>query len=471
MPEQRNVILILTDQQRYDSLGCTGCDVAKTPHLDALAERGLRFDRYFTTSPVCSPSRACLFTGKHVTEHGLWRNGCSLPEHVPTVADRFARHGVQTAAFGKHHLDPIVRRTAKPPLHGFDVWEIAEGDQQLFEDDYFHWLRDRHPQEFVSYVNEMITQGHGKAYPSQLPEPLHLSSWCVDRSLDWLEHGRDPDRSFFLYMGVFDPHHAFNPVEPFASDFAEAPVEMPEFDPAMLDTLPPHHRQAFDGLSASTRDPDQLLPIIRAYHAMIAHVDHCVGRLLEGVRRMGLAEDTTVVFSSDHGEFLGQRGLLYKGPFMQDDLLHVPFLAAPASPEAGTTGRAVDSLASGIDMTATLLELAGIDDAPAGTRPLVSRDLEPMPHEERPYILAEWEHDQPGPTSSIRCLRTREHKLIAYGNADDGHGELYAYDSDPHERRNLYQDPDAAGLRAELTDALTRTYLTRRPDTPYRGGW
>ncbi len=468
MTKPRNVLLTLTDQQRYDTLGCTGCGIAQTPRIDELAGRGLNFSRHFVTSPVCSPSRASIFTGLQLSRHGLWRNGCTLPHHIPTFADRAARHGVQAAAFGKHHLAPIIRRATRPHHHGFDPWLIGEGDQQLIDDDYFRWLRSEHPDAFVSYLTELFTQGHDKGYASQLPEKLHLSNWCTRHAIHWLEHQRDPDRPFILYAGFFDPHHAFNPVEPYASRFNDTELPEPLFDPDAIDRRPPHYRR-YGHLQKITRDPSRLDPIRRAYHAMIAHVDRCIGDLLDALNRLGLADDTTVVFSSDHGEFLGQHGLLYKGPFMLDDLLHVPLIIAPAAGETGS-GQICDGLTSAVDLVATVMELLGLpDERPADTRPLISQDHQALPESERPFILAEWEDSKQAETSSIRCLRTRDHKLVHYGQTDTG--ELYDYANDPHECINRFGDPTHRDIQRELFHSLANAYLTHRPDTAYLGGW
>lgn len=467
----RNVVFILTDQQKYRTLGCTGAPEARTPHLDALASSGLNFSNFFTASPVCSPSRASIFTGRHITDHGLWCNGCHLPGHVRTVAHDFRDAGFQTAAFGKHHLDPLITRTAKPSSHGFDRWDIGEGDQQLIDDDYFQWLRSHHPDEFVAYINEMFTGGHVCPYTSALPEELHLSRWCVDRASGWLEHDRDADRPFFMYVGFFDPHHAFNPVEPFASMFEGVDVPMPAFDANEYDTKPAQYRHFHEQVRRTTTTPELIKPIIRAYHAMMAHVDACIGRLLDTLDRLGLRESTSIVFSSDHGEWLGEHGLLWKGPFLHDELLHVPMIIAPGDAKSRAP-RTVDALASAIDIRPTLLALAGAD-APADlgpdARPLADAALNPFPQGQRDAVFAEWEQHRDTPCRSQRCVRTAEAKLVYYAHSDGG--ELYDLESDPGEFRNLYHDPTAARLKGELMERLSRQYLGRRPTNPYRGGW
>jgi arylsulfatase A-like enzyme len=449
----RNILLILTDQQHYRSLGCTGATEARTPNLDALAARGMLFRNHFVTNPVCSPSRGSIMTGLYPTENGLWGNGCRLPDNVPTVAQTLAAAGWQTAHFGKLHLVPIITRIAPHPPYGFQTCEVAEGDQQLLDDDYFRWLRTTDPDLFVRYLTEMYEQGHAKGYTSLMPEEKHLTTWVTRRAVDWLQHRRDPSKPFFLSVGYFDPHHAFNPCEPYASQFASADVTPPVFDKESIATRPPHYRQRFESSRVITRDHEKMTAIQRAYHAMVAHIDKCVGELLRE-----LPTDTVVIFSSDHGEFLGNHGLLWKGPFLLDDLLRVPLIVAGPGVPVGVT----DELTSAVDLKPTIETLAGVG---AGS-PRAFLDAAGKVRG-RDHVLAEWEAPGDGPTRSLRMIRTRDSKLITYA-PDSDWGECYDVRHDPHEFYNRYADPVFAARRAELAAAIPRR---PRPAVPCEGGW
>ncbi len=468
----RNVILILTDQQRFDTLGCNGSTVARTPNLDRLAVGGVNFGNHIVANPVCSPSRGCIMTGRHTTEHGLWANGCTLPRHEITMPMTMHRHGFQTAHFGKLHLEPILNRVNPPHAYGFEVAEIAEGDQMLTHDAYFSWLRQKSPDLFVKYLTEMYEKGHANGYTSGLPEELHLSRWITDRSIDYLQNRRRDEQPFFLSMGYFDPHHAFNPVEPYAGEFANVDVPPPLFDEAGLASKPPHYQAAAKGMSKITRDLEQILRVRQAYHAMCAHIDVCIGRLLETLTFLGLADDTVVLFSADHGELLGEHGLLWKGPFLLDELLRVPMIAAIPGRPLGS-GVKVDSVTSAVDLMATVQSVAGIepDAVLSGSgRPMLDADLSPLPQGPRDYALCEWENDKNNnPDSSLRCLRTATHKLVHYNLADDG--ELYDLLADPREVTNLFHDPGFAEVRKDLERQLQSHYLSRRPPTLRTAGW
>ncbi len=474
----KNIIVIMTDQQRFDSLGCTGSPIAETPHLDALARQGVLFRNHFVTNPVCSPSRASLMTGKHIHEHGLWGNGCSLPRQHATIPDAVRSAGYQSAHFGKLHLVPIISRTEPHPDYGFDTCEVSEGDQQLIDDAHFRWLRKNHPEEFLAYFNEMWRMGHAQGFASCIPEELHVTSWTAGRAINWLESRRDPDRPFFLQVSWFDPHHAFNPCEPYATRFlSRTDAPQPFFDPESAATRPPHYLGRIEGNATTagqanagiTRNPAVMDRITLAYHAMISHIDRNVGRVVDAVRRLGLEKDTVILFTSDHGEFLGAHGMLYKGPFMLDDLLHVPMIAA--IPDGETRARSCEELTSGVDVLATVQAISGRAGSVAGSgRAIVDSELRACPEGSHEHVLAEWEEPDPShPLSGLRCIRTREWKLVAYRNPEMG--ELYDLVSDPHETRNHYNDPACASIQTEMFRRLGSCYQVSRSTVPKEAPW
>ncbi len=482
----KNIILIMTDQQHFRTLGCNGCPEAKTPNLDKLASKGINFRNHFVSNPVCSPSRASIMTGKHITEHGLYANGGTLPPHETTLPQVLADNGYQTAVFGKMHLVPILSRTEEHPPYGFEIAEVAEGDQQLTNDAYFRWLRANHTEEFLCYSNEMFTKGHNEGYTSCLSEDCHMNTWIADRSIDFLKTRRDPERPFFLKMSFFDPHHAFNPCEPYASMFDDVPMSEPVYDEGSAATRPTHLQGKVKGDSSLTRDKARMDKILRAYHAMVAHIDKCVGDLLDALYELDLNETIIVftshilyavllliVFTSDHGELMGNHGMLYKGPIMLDDLLRVPMIVS--APNGFGHAESTDELTSAVDIMPTILSLAGV---PADAQPLMSGrrfvdvDGTLFPDGTNDFVLSEWQDERKqGATQSIRCLRTKTQKLVYYGLCPDDEGELYDYDSDPNEFFSRYHDADWQETRKALTAKLVGHYTTRTPRYPRAPLW
>ncbi|MEM1213140.1 MAG: sulfatase-like hydrolase/transferase [Planctomycetota bacterium] len=471
MPDPLNILFICTDQQRFDAIGCNGAPHARTPNVDRLARDGLNFQNHFATNPVCSPARASMMTGLHTTEHGLWANGCDLPTHHTTIPQALQQGaGYQTAHFGKLHLESIIRRIRPHDPYGFETCSVSEGDQQLIDDDYFRWLRSEHPNAFVEALAQMYEQGHSSAYTNCLPEPLTMSAFVTRQACNWLESSRDDSKPFYLSVGYFDPHHAFNPCEPYASDFAETDCGEPFFDAESIDGRPQHYREAFAGIQGVTRDASRIAAIRRSYHAMAAHVDDCVGRILRSLEQAGLSENTLVVFSSDHGEMLGEHGLLWKGPWLLDDLLKVPLVMN--IPGAPLGGRSVEGLTSAVDLFATFQAVAGIGSdkaVPSSGRPFFDADRSLFPVGERDFCLAEWEHPSDQASSSLRCIRTATHKLVHYNRGDAG--EFYCLVDDPREARNRFGDPDVADAQRDLTQKLQQHYLAYRPHQRHLGAW
>lgn len=469
MNDVRNILFILTDQQRFDSLGCNGSPVAKTPHLDRLAAEGRNFKNHFVANPVCSPSRGAIWTGRYPSRNGLWANGGTLPQTEATIPQTFAAQGFQTAHFGKLHLVPILNRVDPHPPYGFEVCEVAEGDQQYPPHDaYFNWLRQKAPLAFAEYLAELFTKGQAEGYTSKLPEELHMSTWVTERATDWLKSERDSGQPFFLSLGYFDPHHAFNPVEPYAGAFEDVEMPPPPDDAAFFENKPPHYRSRSEGMGDATRDPQRMARVQRAYHAMVHHLDTCVGRLVDALEALGLREDTVIVFSSDHGELLGDHRMLWKGPFLLDTLLKVPLVVSGG----GIAGPDVEGLSSAVDFYATLPSLAGIAAAdPKDGLRLLDEAGRPFPDGERGEIYAEWDDTSGGPTRCVRALRTARYKLIEYQGHDLG--EFYDVGHDPGETRNLHGSDDPA-IRAErdrMRDLLWHRYHRDRPETPLSPGW
>ncbi len=463
MTATRNILLVITDQQHLRTLQAYGCSEARTPHLDRLAENGLRFDGLHATNPVCMPARASMFTGRYINEHGVWQNGCRLRPDHPTIATAFNGAGWQTAHIGKLHLQPILNRVDEVHDYGFRHCEIAEGDQQLTHDEYFKWLRRKDPDLFFDYIVQCYESGHANGYCSKMTEDCHLSTWTAARACEWLRHSRRAEAPFLLSVGFFDPHHAFNPCEPWYSRFAEAEVADPVWHPDSAATRPGHIRQRIEGMNKLCRDLPRMRNTRRAYHAMVAHVDDCIGRMLSCLAELGLAENTEVVFTADHGEMLGNHGLLWKGPFLWDDLLRVPLIVARADgggPRGQPTG-----LVSGVDLWPSLLALAGAPDTGGHAgRTFIGNDGRPFPEGRRAHVLAEWEPGSGPETPRLRSLRSDDARYV--WSPDPTAREYYDLTADPQGFYNRIDDPACAPAIAHCEESLHSCYPHLRHPNP-----
>jgi arylsulfatase A-like enzyme len=456
---EKNIIFFLTDQQHFCTIQENGCPEAKTPNIDRLAREGINFQNHFVANPVCSPSRGAIWTGRYPSENGLYSNGCTLPETEITLPMVLKEHGYATGHVGKLHLEPTMTHGTTHRTYGFDHCLIAEGDQYLTHDDYNMWLREKDPQAFFNYYHQMAEEGHAKAYVANIPEELSMNAWVTDQSIGWMKAKATADQPFFLSMGYFDPHHAWNPCEPYASRFAFEQVSPPTYDAEDIRKKPSLWEEW-----GPARDPFTISSIIRSYHAMIAHLDDCLGRLIEALEQSGQLENTIIIFSSDHGEFLGNHGRLFKGPYLCDDLLRVPMIIWDGAGRNSVKGK-TDTLTSSLDLFPTFLSLAGIRDlTPSRASRMVDTDLNIAPDGDRQFAISEWRmHPCSGKvTDDILSIRTKMERYVWYANTQEE--EYYLHAKDPYELDNRAGDPQTEDQCRQLAELLNQ-------HAPNRGDW
>ncbi len=351
MPRRRpNILLLLTDQQRFDTIAALGNATIRTPALDRLARAGMSFERAYTPCPVCVASRCALLTGMppHVT--GCVDNA-GMPRHAPSLMSRLAERGYQTHGVGKMHFTPDPRR-----LWGFESRdsseEIAEG-----EDDYRDWLRAR-GFGHVTEPHGLRSEYYYIPQPAQLPPQLHHTTWATDRAIDFVQR-RDATRPFFLMLSYIKPHPPFESPTPWSHLYRAAGMPGPttHADQELTWTYWNRVQNRYKYADAGT---DRRLAQLRqaAYYGCISFIDHQIGRLFEA---MGpLMDDTLILFTSDHGELLGDYGCVGKRS-MHEAAARVPLIAYQRSRLCG--GRRVSRPVSLLDVLPTSLAAAG-DDQP-----------------------------------------------------------------------------------------------------------
>lgn len=454
---QPNFLFINTDQQRFDTFRYNGCAQALTPHVERLAAEGVRFDKAFTSHPVCMPARASWFTGQYPATHGVWHNGVPLRQDADMLQTHLKAAGYHTALIGKIHLDNINNRNVKHPAYGFDPLIEANGDP-FYKDDYFQWLDKQGPGLFAGYHEQIRRHGHVAAFTRNLDEDLHMNNWMtghVERYLDERALDRKP---FFLSVGFFDPHHPFDPVEPYASMFDPDDMPLPRYKEGELEAMTPHARKR---IREETRNPAHIRQVIASYHAMCTHVDAMVGRIMARLKQAGLEEDTVVIYSSDHGEMLGDHGLILKGPLFYEGALRIPLIWR--FPRRAGVRAAVDTgFASHVDFAPTVAALAGIK-GPAFMqgRPLFDRSLRLRPVPASDAALTEWREPGEASCAFARCLVTDDWKYVQYEG--ETCGELYDRRRDPDEYANLWavpaHKPDVAMMRDRLATFTRRARI------------
>lgn len=486
----KNILLITADEMRADCTGFGGSSDARTPNLDALAARSTSFAGHFTTFAKCVPARCSMLTGRHPHTDGL--RSVSPDNHLtpptPELAGCLRAAGWQTAVLGLNH-----------------VWE----------EDWFYGGGDRKNEPGAGAVDmTSFTRGIAQLatatthFPAGTPRPEPPELRRVDfkglisgdradfndvnrasQAVCWLREFRDPARPFYLQLNLSNPHPPYAAPEPFYSSFDPAgldafPFALPEHAPLCL-RAQRHWRLGDDASEAAMRE-------IRAvYLAMIAFADAQVGRVLGALRDMGLEDDTLVVFTSDHGDYAGQHGLVEKWDTdFRDCLLRVPLLVAgPDIPRGEVRG----GLSDHTDLADTLLEMCGVEPSPGWNRH--GRSLVPMiaGGAGKDAVFASGGHEPalrrrfpqqadamlargsikdkqrtylecPESMARAKMIRTRDWKLVVRETGDD---ELYHLARDPWEMRNLHGNPGHLAVVAELQRQLLDWVLRTDPDLPH----
>ena len=495
-----NFLLISADQQRGDCLGVEGRRI-KTPHLDQLASEGTCFTAAITPCVVCQPARASILTGQLPRTHGVHDNGIDLNPDVG--AKRFAgaltAAGYDTAFFGKAHFStyhtfeptgtPECLRSSAAydpdrfgPYMGFGHVELmlvghnwfppeAPPAGQHFER-FFH-LDGRGAEKIKAYWrNAGDTGGAAQTWHSELPLAWHNSPGTADRAIDRLKsRGDEP---WCTWVSFPDPHHPFDCPEPWSRQHDPAKVDLPKHRERAFEGRPWWHEQVLTAEPAGSKQnaemrkaysriaeqtDDQLREIIANTYGQISLIDHQVGRILNALAETGQAGNTYVIYFSDHGGWLGDHGLVLKGPMHYEGLLRVPLLVRGPGVRAGAVS---DQPVSTLDLGSTLFDCAGAEPLQTqhGTslKPLLEGDAT------RDFALNEWEllPTQAGVALSLQTVRTRRRKMTI--DHQSGAGELYDLQQDPDELMNLLDHPSAANIRRDLEAALATRPGGQRPN-------
>lgn len=479
-----NVLFITSDQQRGDCYGFEGRKV-RTPHLDRLAREGTRFSACITPNLVCQPSRASILTGLLPCTHGVSDNGIDLDKRFEdeSFAAAFGRAGYRTGYIGKAHFatshtfqatgSPECRNTDQPqdwfgPYMGFEHVELmVEGHN--------HWPPMKPPRG-QHYERWFHKDGRGEAlqrlyetrlpplstamqtWHSALPPAFHNSTWIGDRTIDFLS--KNASRRFCVWASFPDPHHPFDAPDPWSRMHHPDEVDLPPHRTLDLERRPWWHRQSLEGKPqivshlrkireeysrVPQHDDRQLRELIANYYGMISLIDHNVGRILLQLEDLGLAADTLVVYSTDHGDWLGDHGLILKGPMAYEGLLRVGLIMKGRGIPAG---KVVADPVSTLDLPATFADYAGVRFGTEHSRTL-KKLIEGR--ERRDFAYSEWDlrASRSGVDLDLRTVRTRTHKLTV--DLRSGAGELYDLVNDPDEMENVFETSRA---RKELMDMI-----------------
>ncbi|MBV9284451.1 MAG: sulfatase-like hydrolase/transferase [Acidimicrobiia bacterium] len=517
-PHKRNILLITTDQQRYDALGCNGGTVARTPCIDGLAMSGINYRRANNQNVVCMPARSSILTGQFPSTHGVIANGVPLPADAPSIATYLNQNGYRTALLGKAHFEPafdlqrrwfentMVDNGSTGPYRGFEHMELAMHTAQPYWWHYEDWLHRNHPDEVAGFVRlfgagGMNQEGGGDTgAPEVAHNPVqrehYHTDWVADRTMAYLD-SLSSDEPWFVWMSFPDPHH---PWDPPASELGRVPwrhLDLPAGYPGsdeacrkVLGEKPRHWLGYYEGTFSNLEGgPPRFVPAemshdqIREINAM-THienelVDEACERVLTHIAAKGWSHRTDVLFTTDHGELQGDFGLMFKGAYHVEALMHIPLVWRPA-PDADVAPAEIHAPVGQVDIAPTLCEIAGlpvpewIQGSALPTDPLTQGAR----HER---VITEWDSqfghtgihlrtmwrddwqvtvylpsngDHPGAremTEGIAALGMPAESTIRY---DGTEGELYNLAEDPMQWHNLWDDPSAAAMKKDLVADL-----------------
>ncbi len=517
MSKRPNFLFIITDQHRADHLGCGGNKIVKTPSIDGIAAKGTRWDRFYVANPICMPNRASIMTGRMCSAHGARHNGIPLSKEHTTFVELLKDAGYRTGLIGKSHLQsftglpatnafkPAEGLTAPSPhlrdakknnrhtpeydleditrwdrplqdrtdgdFYGFEHVEIAADHADRASGDYLLWARKQRADfnDLVGPENALSHNGINapQAWRTAVPEELYSTNWIADRSADWLSKRANDDAPFFLQMSFPDPHHPFTPPGKYWDMYDPDKIELPpSFGKGKLPPIKAMQKAMENGSdprdnqSPFTVTEDEARAIIALTYGMITMIDDAIGRVLKQLGDLGLAEDTVVIFTTDHGDYMGDHGLMLKLLLHYQGIVRVPFIwHDPMSP---TNGQIDLGLGSSIDIAPTILARAGIQPYNG----IQGRDLNDSKPPEAVIVEEDSQRlmtgfDRP---QRVRTIITENHRM-SLREGEDWH-ELYDLSKDPGELENLYDRPEVGHTRHKLTETMLRRMIFLQDRSP-----
>ena len=452
---QPNILVIMSDEHNASVMGCAGNAIVRTPNLDRLAGRGILFNAAYTTSPLCAPARASFTLGKYISHIGVWSNSAKLPpDDTPSLPHILNAAGYESFLCGKMHYDSE---------HRFGFTEIGKaGTNQGTKSGS---LGRRRPNDLTT--SGTISGRFDQFHPGDSSGPLNHDREVTAGVTQFLAGRKKTDKPFFLLAGYLAPHFPLIVPDKYWEPY-KGKVPMPEIPPGYLDTLPRNYRHLRVGFQVIDVPEDTVCRGRELYYGFTQWLDEEIGNVLAALEASGLAEDTVIVYTTDHGENLGEHGLWWKN-CMFDSAARIPLIIS--WPKRWPGGQKRDAACSLVDLVQTLAEIGG-------AKPPADWDGDSMcPWLDNPK--AEWkdlavsEYYAHHIASGYAMLRTGRYKYVYHTPADEKHPaerELYDLQADPGELRNLAADPAMqsrihemhARLVKELGEAPDKTELRAR---------
>ncbi len=478
----RNILFIMYDQLRHDYLSCAGHKTLHTPHMDRLAAMGTRFSNAYVQSPVCGASRMSFYTGRYVSSHGAAWNGFPLKVGEITMGDHLRELGVNSWLIGKTHMrvdhkgmerlgisrDGIIG--ARLAQCGFDIWERedglnADGPDGRYDPEpspYNDYLKAKgyagenpwHDHANAANIDGKIASGwlmQHAGHPANIKEEDSETPWLTSRAIDFLDSPA-AEKPWMAHLSFIKPHWPYIVPAPYHNMFGHNAIQPVNRDPSELDGMNPVFAAFHNNPIGQAFSRDEVrASVIPAYMGLIKQCDDQLGRLLDHLEASGRMEDTMIVLTSDHGDYLGDHWLGEK------DLFHAPSVKVPLiiyDPESRAKGQVIDDLVEAIDLAPTFIETMG-GEAPAHI--LEGRSLMPFLRGEAPewreYAISEYDYSATGIRKALE-VSTIDARLFmvadqryTFMHAEGGFPPmLFDRERDPQELVDLGRSPNHAGI-------------------------
>jgi arylsulfatase len=464
-----NVLFILSDQHNAKVMGHQGHPDVKTPNFDKMAKQGTRFDVCTTANTICTPSRVSFISGQYCHNHGYYGLSGPHPKGLPTLFGHFRSAGYKTAAIGKIHCPANWVENDNDCYH--ETLNCSVGGQSP---EYKKYLEDR---GLTRVVDELVLWEFGEkgvqsvdGRPSNAGYRDSAEGWSVTKSIAFMDDCVKDNKPFFVHVSLPRPHQCYTPAKEFWDLYDQSKLTLPpnaDWDmkgkaPNLIKQAESFRKGDWTLFEPKTFEAGRLRKL-QGYLGCVSHVDHAVGELLEYLDRTGLAENTIVVYSSDHGDYACEHDIMEKAPGISSDAItRVPMLWQ--WPDKIKAGHAVKDVVETIDMAPTLCSLAGLPVFQTADG-----------HDLSDYLKGAQTGPQRGGLTEFpwsKSLRFGKWRLVTYPRAmfekdyPDGFGELYDVEADPWEMKNLYFEADYAAVRADLERRqLEMLITTTRPAT------
>lgn len=447
-----NVLIFYSDEHRFDTIGAYGNKEVRTPNIDRLAEDGILYQNSFCTYPVCTPSRYSFLTSLYPHQHLGWTNRCTLPAGLDTFPRIMKDAGYSTKAVGKMHFTPTYLDV------GFEEMVLAEQcGMGRYDDDYHRYLMDKglvdrvdmtdQVREFRDQASDEYWDNFG-AIESNLAEEDYSTTWIGDRAVETIE---DWDRGENLMMvGFIKPHHPFDPPYPWSEMYDPDQISIPE---GWLESSRQQEMKENMGFFPNDQlTEDKMKKIVAYYYATISQIDFQIGRMIDLLKEKEIYDNTIIIYTSDHGDYVGFHHMILKGNYMYDPLSKVPLIIKlPGQKNAGTVS---DALVNNIDVSTTILGEIGCHPGEY----MEGIDLIENP-EGRDLIFTE------GWKANNYMVRSRNRKLLLYSK--EGLSQYINLEEDPLELNNLIDDPIYQDEIAEYKDILGKWLMFETPTPVY----